>query len=125
MQIPLLILAIVLTVTAPYGVIMSVPKTSHAMLAAIAIAVPTAIAYRQAEPPRFVPHDWVFGVDGLLLAATLASIGLAIFVRAVVASLGDRARGTAAMVTIHILGVAIVAGALPWVSEWIHARHML
>lgn len=107
-------LAIAAIIVAPYAMIMTVPRTSHAVIAAIAISVPTALALRHTHMPRVDIPKWVFEIDAILLVATLASIGLAVFVRLTIAVLGERAKSRPALVAINMLGVAVVAGTLQW-----------
>lgn len=117
MQILLVIIAVAATVAAPYALIMTMPRTSHAVVAALALAMPTALALRNTHLPRLDIPKLVWEFDAILLVAALAAIGLAVFVRLTVAAIGERAKRPGAIITLHILGIALALSAMPWIGQ--------
>lgn len=117
MQTLALILAFAVTVAAPYTLVMAMPRLWHAIAAALAIAVPIALAFRHTGLPAIDPRRWSDVLDAELLAVLLISLAVAVFVRAVTAAIGERARAPGARIAINVLGLAIVGGTLPWLGE--------
>ncbi len=114
MQIIIAMSAIVATIAAPYVFVLSIPRASHAVIAAAVMAVPTGLALwkaHQAEADFVTPLS---GFDGLLLTAALGSLALAAFVRAMQAVLGERATTRQATIALNVLGAALVVMTLPW-----------
>ena len=114
MQIILVMSAVVATVAAPYALVMAIPRASHAVIAATAMAVPTGIALWKAHQSRAEFDVPLSGFDGLLLTAAIAGMALAAFVRVMQVMLGERAQSRQATLALNVLGVALVVMTLPW-----------
>jgi len=115
MQLLIAISTVGLTVAAPYALIMAIPRTSHAVVAAAALAVPLSIGLvRTHAASGSTPIASLTGFDEGLIAIALAALVLAAFVRLTQAALGERAQSRRAAVALTILGAALVVMALPW-----------